>query len=188
MNTNSLARLIDVWNTYSSKNTSDSLEDFAAWLLAKELDARDAGGETDELKFKLIELTRILELQARRVFEGDALDLETLRILSIVEKLKNPKKQDVVISSLMETSTGFYILKLLVKRKLLKQEVDQNDKRSFLISLTAYGKIFLNNKRKALQKVLLLQGVSSISEKKVFTKTLNAIHAFHKIKIHTDHN
>jgi hypothetical protein len=183
MNSELLVRLIQEWSAFNGMQSGKNLGEFAAWLLEKETHSQEVSEENEEIKFKLIELSRIVELATKKIFEGEQTDLQAFRILSIVEKLRNPRKQDVVINSLLETSTGFYVIKFLVGKKLLNELADPKDKRSIQVSLSQAGKTYLQNKRKELQKVLILKGLQSASDKKTFVKILNTIHLIHKNKL-----
>ncbi|MCU0322600.1 MAG: MarR family winged helix-turn-helix transcriptional regulator [Chitinophagaceae bacterium] len=181
MNVNSITSLIREWAAFSDAHPGQTLSQFAVWLLTKNQNGQDYN-EGDDIKFKFIELSIILETQAKLILE-DASDFQAIRILSILEKEKKARKLDVVLTSLLETSTGFYVLKTLNKRGMIKELPNSSDKRSTVVTLTSYGKKYLTTKRKELQKILLLDGVQSEADRRAFVKTLNQIHTFQKNKV-----
>jgi DNA-binding MarR family transcriptional regulator len=176
MKSKSLQKLIEEWIAFCDQDTNADLSDFAVWLLNKEGSLLE---DSELLKFKLFELTRIIELKSKRILSKPG-DLQAFKVLSIIERKKNPVKLEVVKDSLLETSTGFYIIKDLFKKGLVKESMDPKDRRVVRIKLTTEGKTFVATKRKELQKVAVLEGLTSQSDKKLFAKLLSTIHLTQK--------
>ncbi len=181
MNSESLSHLINQWVLFTtdSRGQDGSLKDFALWLLSVEGDLIEKWADEEDFKFKILDLSRFLEIQAKILFDGDGGDLQIMRILSIIEKLKNPIKKEVVDSSLLETSTGFYFLKLIAKKGLIREITNSKDRRAFTVVLTAKGKNFLHQKRKDLKKISLFKVIEPGLDRKAFFKALNVLHQYH---------
>lgn len=182
MNTKTLAELIDQWDLYCTNQKGESLHDFAIWLLNNDYKEDDEIETEEDLKFKLLELSRFLEIQAKFLFKGDASELQLVRVLSIIEKHKHTIKQSIVQESLLEPSTGFYIIKLLADRGMVKEEKYKKDKRAITVTVTAKGRAYLQSKQKDLKKLTLLPAIRAFSEKKSFIKVLNLAHKYNKDK------
>lgn len=179
MNSTQLAQLIEEWTRYTSEQKNCSIHDFAAWLLTQQMQSRNkADGE--EVKLKLLELSRILEIQTKKAFGGNGNELQILQMLTAIDQLGTPHKLDAISASLMEISTGFALIKKLVKKKLVAQRTDNEDGRAYIIYLTTEGKSVLAEKKKKLKKVMLFSGVSSTSDQEKFTRIINTLHKVHK--------
>lgn len=182
MNTGAIVKLFEEWHAFTGVSSNESLPDFATWLLAKEAYSTP-NSESEDLKFKLLELSRAMELTIKPVLRESDLDLDTLRILTIIQKLGRPCRHDVVVMSMMGTSTGFHLLKVLETKGMIKGTQDPVDRRAAVLSLTSKGRAVLKNKRKQLKKFSLLSGLKLEADRKVFIKTLNVLHKFHVSKI-----
>lgn len=183
MNAKTLAELIGQWDLFCSNQSGNSLHDFAIWLLANNYKGDAQGEKEDDLKFKLLELSRLLEIQAKVLFNGDASELQLVRVLSIINKHKQSIKQAIVHESLLEPSTGFYVIKVLVEKGMVKEVRDKKDKRALMVVLTPKGKTYLQLKQRDLKKLTVLPVMSAFAEKSSFIKILNLAHKYHKDKI-----
>jgi DNA-binding MarR family transcriptional regulator len=178
---NSLVQLIKLWTEFNLNKSVGDLNDFATWLLAKTLAIDDSSDENLSNTLLLLDISRMIEMQAKEIL-GESSDLQTFRVLTIAQRLKNAKKQDIVIESLLEQSTGFTSIKNLVERKLLKEVVNSQDKRSLLIKITAKGSEFIKEKKNLLKSLDALSKVN-LHEKQILCKHIYSIYSFYKNNI-----
>lgn len=107
-------------------------------------------------------------------------------IIKTVEYAINPTKKMIVEASVMERTTVIESIKRLIKEGVLKEEIDQEDRRKRRVSLTKKGEELvevLNEKMTALGSLLI--GNISDTEKKSLLPILKKLLHFHE---HLYHN
>lgn len=173
---NSSIELITHWENFKKNAGEESLADFAAWLWSQQTRRRLTEKEINEvemIKFKIVEISRLVESSIKR-----PLRFHDYRILTEVHKQRKPKKLDVISKLGIDSSTGFYLIKGLVRRKLLKQEKNPEDRRAFLVELTQKGQLTLEQARIEFSKSLPLEAIASDTKaREVFIRTLQKIYS-----------
>lgn len=142
--------LVNLWGAFSKQYPDGSIEDFFRHSLIhkrekKKKDEQLVGGvvpyHLDGLLMKII--GRIYKLHM--IYINAALEdtpvnqIEETGILATIKLQKNPKKSEVIYSNLLEFSSGTDMINRLIKKGLVKEVNDKEDKRSKRLFLTAAG-------------------------------------------------
>ena len=85
----------------------------------------------------------------------DLLNFDEFAFLYTVDALKDIRKKDLIYMHFIEISSGLLIIDRLVKKELLKEDVDKADKRSKRLSITKKGSKVLAKSRTAIEQVAL---------------------------------
>lgn len=153
MPANKTVALVNAWASYEEKFPSGDVADFCRYYLAhqevKEEKGALVGGVipniTDGLLLKIMGRISKLNMQyASKALNGTGLtQIEEFGILVNIRQSVNPRKTDVIYTNLFELSSGSDTLKRLQKRGLLREYVDDTDRRSKRIELTPKGHTIL---------------------------------------------
>ncbi|MBO9155199.1 MarR family winged helix-turn-helix transcriptional regulator [Chitinophaga sp. GCM10012297] len=149
---NKTVALVKAWGAFEENHPDGDLEDFCRHYLAqrqrpkgKEPKAPLTGGVvpplTDGLLLKIIGRVHKLNFSyANLALKGTDLNqIEEFGILLTIQQEKNPRKTEVIYANLFELSSGTDMLGRMMKRGLIREYDDQEDKRSKRIELTAKG-------------------------------------------------
>jgi DNA-binding MarR family transcriptional regulator len=112
----------------------------------------------------ITKFSKFYEIYSNKALEGTGVrQIEEFAILAIIFNKKNPIKSEVIYDSLLELSSGTNMLIRLIKKGLVIEKADEEDKRVKRLSLTRDGEQVL---RKAMQQVLLVESmmVSNLTE------------------------
>ena len=141
--------LVNAWADFSRNHPGGDIEDFCRHYLIKKREKETKGkmvggvipGVTDGLLMKIIgRIHKLHVMYANAAFEGTPLNqVEEFGCLATIYQLKNPKKSEVIVSNLMELSSGTDMLNRLKSRGLIREQADKEDKRSKRILLTLSG-------------------------------------------------
>jgi DNA-binding MarR family transcriptional regulator len=146
---NKTVDLVNEWAAFEEKHPGNSIGDFCRYYLIRE---REKGGssrflegivppEKASLLTKL--LVRIVRMQAvyldMAIKETGIRQAEEFFFLSVIKNLKSPKKTEVIYHTVNELSTGLNILAGLIKQGFIREQKDEEDKRSKRVSLTPKG-------------------------------------------------
>jgi len=153
MHVNKTVELVNEWASYEAKYPGGDVADFCRYYLAhqngKEEKGALVGGVipniTDGLLLKIIGRIGKLNMQyASKALSGTGLtQIEEFGILVNIRQNINPRKTDVIYTNLFELSSGSDTLKRLQKRGLIREYVDEEDRRSKRLELTAKGEATL---------------------------------------------
>ncbi|MBT1684981.1 MarR family winged helix-turn-helix transcriptional regulator [Dawidia soli] len=146
---NKTVELVNAWARYEAKYPGGDVADFCRYYLAhqdvKEVKGTLVGGVvpniTDSLLLKIMGRISKLNMQyASKALSGTGLgQIEEFGILVHIKQNVNPRKTDVIYASLLELSSGSDMLKRLQKRGFVREYVDEDDRRSKRLALTAKG-------------------------------------------------
>lgn len=149
---NKTVTLVKAWGAFEENHPDGDLEDFCRHYLAqrqrpkeKEPKAPLTGGVvpplTDGLLLKIIGRIHKLNFSyANMALKGTDLNqIEEFGVLLTIRQEKNPRKTEVIYANLFELSSGTDMLGRMIKRGLIREYDDQEDKRSKRIELTAKG-------------------------------------------------
>jgi DNA-binding MarR family transcriptional regulator len=149
MAANKTVALVNAWAGYETKYPDGDIADFCRYYLAhqevKEVKGALVGGVvpnvTDGLLLKIMGRISKLNMQyASKALSGTGLtQIEEFGILVNIRQNINPRKTDVIYTNLFELSSGSDTLKRLQKRGLIREYVDDNDRRSKRLELTPKG-------------------------------------------------
>jgi hypothetical protein len=154
-----LVKLVLEFSQFAEKYPSAGIEDFSRHYLATKR-RRPASPERDSVPVhnslaKLVgHVMRLNNYYANLALkEIEIGGLDEFTYLLTIEKLGQPIKMEVINLNFHEVSSGLLIIDRLIKKKLVEENVDLNDRRSKLIKLTAAGKLKLRQAQKKLVKV-----------------------------------
>src|SRR6184192_2718273 len=147
---NKTVELVNLWAAFEQKHPDGSIEDFCRHYLARQRQAKVKGPLVggvippinDGLLLKIIGRIHKLNMNyANIALKGTDLNqIEEFGILLTIQQEKNPKKTEVIYANLFELSSGTDMLARMIKRGLIKEYDDKDDKRSKRIELTGKGK------------------------------------------------
>ena len=157
MNPGSSIPVLSQWEKFVRTHPSGSVEDFARWILKNEKEPppvkavsghkRATGEEIDRAARAGLLINRLYKLLGffnKPIIRNMGLvkehEFAVFAQLAISEK---PNKKELAKETLIEVSTTVEITKRLVKKGLIKEEVDKTDRRAARISLTEKGRKLL---------------------------------------------
>jgi DNA-binding MarR family transcriptional regulator len=106
-----------------------------------------------QIAVTLHRLARLWAWYCKKLFAGLPLSsYQDFLILACVAGKGNPKKNEVIAESLLETTTGTDNIRKLVNMRLLRESHDSNDKRAIRLQLSAKGLTALQTTTQALMK------------------------------------
>lgn len=148
---NKTVALVNAWGKFEENHPDGDIEDFCRHYLARRRpqakEPKDplVGGVVppvaDGLLLKIIGRIHKLNFSyANMALKGTELNqIEEFGILLTIKQEKNPRKTEVIYANLFELSSGTDMLGRMIKRGLIKEYDDVEDKRSKRIELTAKG-------------------------------------------------
>lgn len=146
---NKTIELVNNWGAFEVQHPKGSIEDFCRHYLAqqqqKKVEGTLVGGVipsfNDGLLLKIIGRIQKLNMNyANLALKGTELNqIEEYGILQTIKLEKNPKKTEIIYANLFELSSGTDMLTRLMKRGLIIEFDDTEDKRSKRIELTEKG-------------------------------------------------
>lgn len=149
---NKTVELVNLWGKYEEEHPEASIEDFCRHLLISRRESPIAPPvETQEgvmpipldglLLRTLGKITKLNMLYVNRAFDGTGLNqIEEFGILMSIMQQKNPRKTEVIYDNLQELSSGTDMVNRLIKRGLIAEYADPEDKRAKRLQITETGK------------------------------------------------
>ena len=146
---NKTVELVNEWASFEEKHPAANIEDFCRHYLASHQQEKIKGPLTggvippisEGLLLKIIGRIHKLNMSyAANALQGTGLNqVEEFGILLSIQQDGEPRKTDVIYANLFELSSGTDMLNRLIKRGLISEHDDANDKRSKRIRLTKAG-------------------------------------------------
>jgi len=146
---NKTVELVNEWASFEEKHPNANLDDFCRHYLANHQQEKFKGPLTggvippisEGLLLKIIGRIHKLNMSyAAGALQGTGLNqVEEFGILLSIQQDGEPRKTDVIYANLFELSSGTDMLNRLIKRGLISEHDDENDKRSKRIRLTKAG-------------------------------------------------
>jgi DNA-binding MarR family transcriptional regulator len=146
---NKTVELVNTWAAYEEKNPQATIEEFCRHYVGRKQQKKTKGTlvggvippVNEALLLKIIGRISKLNMSfANMALKGTGLNqIEEFGILQTIKQEKNPKKTETIYANLYELSSGTDMLARLIKRGLIKEYEDKEDKRSKRIELTAKG-------------------------------------------------
>lgn len=206
-----IKRIISYWEEFEETNSHISIHEFAAWLLQKSIkEVPDYGKSNDDtinhdipayLKYEqsidqknhlldlISRLARLQEFYTRKFLSSLPINsrLEFLFLYS-VNLIGDAKKTEIINVHLVEFTTGMDIIKRLLNQGLIKESLNESDKRSKLIHITEEGKLVLDKSIRKIdaEKEMFLSCINENKWKKIIS-TLEELNNFHN-SIYLKHN
>lgn len=145
---NKAVELINEWGAFEEKYPDGTIEDFCRHYLISKRENQPveiAGGirgiHTDGLLLRLIgRIAKLNMVYAQAALAGTGLiQIEEFGLLVVIKQEKNPRKTDIIHTNIQELSSGTDMLARLLKRGLIVEYTDEEDKRSKRVKLTEKG-------------------------------------------------
>jgi DNA-binding MarR family transcriptional regulator len=146
---NKTVALVNEWAAFEERHPDGNLEDFCRHYLARKNEQKVKGrlvggvipGFNSGLLLKIIgRISKLNMWYANIALKGTELNqIEEFGILVTIRQEKNPRKTEVIYANLFELSSGTDMLNRLIKRNLVREYDDKEDKRSKRLELTAKG-------------------------------------------------
>ncbi len=146
---NKTVELVNEWAKYESVHPDGEIADFCRYYLARQARRTVKGSlvggvipnATDGLLMKIIgRISKLNMWYANCALKGtDINQIEEFGMLATIKQNRNPRKSDVIQGNLFELSSGTDMLGRLIKKGLVKEYMDLEDKRSKRVELTAKG-------------------------------------------------
>jgi DNA-binding MarR family transcriptional regulator len=183
---NKTVELVNQWGAYEENHPQGSIEDFCRHYLAQQQQQKTQGtlvggvvpSFNDGLLLKIIGRIQKLNMNyANLALKGSELNqIEEYGILQTIKLEKNPKKTEIIYANLFELSSGTDMLTRLMKRGLIKEYEDTEDKRSKRMELTAKGeKAIEDTKSKIFKNATLLMNDLSDDDKALCIQLLKGV-------------
>ena len=146
---NKIIKLVNEWGGFEADHPDANIDDFCRHYLATHQQHKNIGPLTggvvpptsEGLLLKMIGRIHKLNMSyANNALENTGVkQVEEFGILLTVQQERNPKKSEVIYANLFELSSGTDMLNRLIKRGLIKEYDDKDDKRSKRIELMPAG-------------------------------------------------
>jgi DNA-binding MarR family transcriptional regulator len=158
---NKTVQLVNEWGRFEEHHPDGNIEDFCRLFLAKKSEEKGVltGGvappTSQGLLLKIIgRIHKLNMIYATSALAGTGLNqVEEFGILLTIQKEVNPRKTDIIFANLFELSSGTDMLNRLLKRKLIKESKDVEDKRSKRIELTSAGEYAIELSKRKMGKL-----------------------------------
>jgi DNA-binding MarR family transcriptional regulator len=146
---NKTIELVNEWGSFEATYPEANIDDFCRHYLATHQKQKTTGPLTggvvpptsEGLLLKMIGRIHKLNMNyANNALEGTGVNqVEEFGILLTIQQEKNPRKTEIIYANLFELSSGTDMLNRLLKRGLITEYDDKDDKRSKRIELTPAG-------------------------------------------------
>jgi DNA-binding MarR family transcriptional regulator len=174
---NKTVEVVNLWAAFEEKYPNGSIEDFCRYQLISKrqipITGKLVGGIvptiTSGLLMKIIgRISRMHSMYSNLALEGTGVNqIEEFGMLLTIEVEKNPRKTEVIYDNLMELSSGTDMVNRLIKRGLVTEHADKEDKRAKRLQLTPAGaKAIVKSKEKVMRMVeMITQSMPSDDQK-----------------------
>jgi len=145
MSSKKLVDLVNQWAKFENENPDGDVAQFCHWQLSQNEEGglvnNDKGYSNEGYSAQLLaRLARYAEVYSDDILKEHGIEsVYEWGLLMQVLEMYSPKKSELIERQILGFTSGIGIINRLVKRKLLKEVVDKNDKRSKRISLTPAG-------------------------------------------------
>jgi len=142
---NKTVALVNLWGAFEEQHPRGTIEDFCRHFLAqqREIPVRSQAfkGDIEGVLLRTMgRIAKITTILSSAALEGSEVkSIEEAGLLLYVAALKQPKKSEAIYQNLLELSSGVDMLNRLVKRGLLREYPDTEDRRSKRMEVTPNG-------------------------------------------------
>ena len=145
--------LLENWEKFNRENPQKDMYDFAQWLLVsrreqqKDFPKPSLKNEDHAARVGVLitRLQKYLTLYVKPTVKQLGFTREhEYNFLYQVSKMTKPNKNDLSKENMVEFSTGRDIIRRLIRKKLIMEKSDPEDKRAMLLVLTAKGRKILD--------------------------------------------
>lgn len=163
---NKTYEIVKAWaefeETYAQGDISDFCRHYLAHRNKKGAEAKATGAICVDCTYPFVlsrminELSRLwMHYSSTAIRSHNLLNFEEFAFLYTVDAVKDIRKKDLIYMHFIEISSGLLIIDRLVKKELLKEAVDQTDKRSKRLKITKKGSGTLVKAKAAIEQVAL---------------------------------
>ncbi len=194
-----LKELLDAYQNYSKSANDDpiDLQSFSLWLFQQEAKKKEStevrtiheqihsaaihGSVEDHISFILLSMQKLIKFYVKKAIDGTQLvSIDDIHFLLYLAQNESMKKSEIINSNITEMSSGIEVIKRLLKKGLIEDFDDPNDKRSKRVKITTKG---LEEAKKVTNKFenvhkLLTNGVGE-EDKFNLLALLHKIYSFH---------
>jgi MarR family transcriptional regulator, lower aerobic nicotinate degradation pathway regulator len=194
-----LGELQNAYRDYHSSEPSGQfdLRSFAVWLYNREAGRQflpreystegewkgpfDHVGVDDQITFFFLGLNKLIKFYVKKGLEGTELvGVDDLHFLMRLSGIESMTKSEIINTHISEMSSGTEVIKRLLKRGLIEDFADPDDKRSKRVRITQKGmKIATGIGTKLHNLHRLFLGMISQEEKFSLLAVITKIHSFH---------
>lgn len=157
---NKTFEVVKAWAAFEEQYPQANIEDFCRHYLAHYQAALATTEEcTDcnshfELSRMINQLSRLwMHFTQTEIRPHNLLNFDEFAFLYTVDASDSIRKKDIIYMHFIEISSGLLVIDRLVKKAMLKETVDESDKRSKLLTITKKGSKVLKEARAATTKV-----------------------------------
>ncbi len=199
MNIEEIILLLQKWSEFKTGDSNGSIDEFGLWLLQDSrekinikqvsLIKRNETNADDEYSYDMqflasYFLTRIgkfIKLYSKNIYTDYGLSgSDDFSFLALIDKMDNPNKKEICTANITELTTGYDIIRKLLKMKYIIEVQDNNDKRAKKISITQAGRdvvsIIYNRMRRIQEDIL---GDLSNEERVIMIRFLERLNTYH---------
>ena len=186
-----LFTLVKYYETYLAEGNPGDLGLFGEWLKQKHSepsvyqskeDRVNAVGPVVVASYMLGSMSAYVEMWARLTLNDEPIaGMMDWSILKKVEEYENPSKKMIIAEAIAERTSCVEAIKRLVRRGILRDETDPDDKRVRRVFLTREGRALiqrLNPKMANLGRLII--GTLSDTEAKTIIPPLKKLMGFHE--------
>lgn len=178
-----LRNLIQEWMEFTAIQPEGDVTAFSRWVLQKQQEAPPVRQEPirESIGFQLGQLIRFVNIWEKKAFADLPLrGFMEFGALATVAQAGFPRKSDVVKELLVEPSTGFEVLKKLVREGFLSEIDDSGDHRTVRLKLSPLGRRVLAETGARVSELSgLLLGTLSNTEMMELERQLLLLNQFH---------
>jgi MarR family transcriptional regulator, lower aerobic nicotinate degradation pathway regulator len=174
-----------------------NLRSFALWLYHRETavqsppNERLAGGKgtqslfhggiDDQISHIFLDMHKLIKFYIKKALDGtDLVGVDDLHFLMTLAVTESMTKSEIINSHISEMSSGTEVIKRLLKRGLIEEFDDPDDKRSMRVRISAegLGKVTgISSKLHRLHRLFL--GMISPEDKITLLAIIGKVHSFH---------
>ncbi|MDX9790196.1 MAG: MarR family winged helix-turn-helix transcriptional regulator [Candidatus Kapabacteria bacterium] len=199
MNIEEIILLLQKWSEFKTGDSNGSIDEFGLWLLQDSREKinikqvsiikRNETNADDEYSYDMqflasYFLTRIgkfIKLYSKNIYTDYGLSgSDDFSFLALIDKMDNPNKKEICTANITELTTGYDIIRKLLKMKYIIEVQDNNDKRAKKISITQAGRdvvsIIYNRMRRIQEDIL---GDLSNEERVIMIRFLERLNTYH---------
>ncbi|MCO6462469.1 MAG: winged helix DNA-binding protein [Saprospiraceae bacterium] len=163
MEVNKTVELVKLWGEFEKSHPLGSIEDFCKDFVSRQYKERikdlSTNGHTTAITSALLmriisRISRLNQIYASKALKETGLrHLDEFSLIQTIGLSGSATKSEIIYSNLQELSSGTDLINRMIKRGLIREYPNPDDKRSKLVSLTAKGK---EVNRKSAEKMIKL--------------------------------
>lgn len=183
-----VVELVKLFEVFHNETKSDDIKEFSVWLnrnskeSTKQIHGKNSNVEDNRfIVWYIHRLSKYFRWYAKGFLNDNGLNsMDEYFFLVSINNRGTPAKNEVYKDTISELTTGAQMMKRLIEIGMIKEIVDQKDKRIKRVELTAKGKRTRENILEQSKKDLLLKsGNLSAEEKMQLKSSLKYLENFH---------